>query len=602
MANMTEEEMLKAYDEGVANHQLKESSKPKLSEEEMLKAYDEGYNAKKPFSVDDLPKFEMDSSPAESALRGAAQGLSYGHADEIAGALESLLTDKPYQQSRDESRENYKNSQQSNPKIYGASEIASSIFSPINKIGLPIKALQQAEQAKKYANLLKLAKYASTGAIQGGVAGAGYGDDLKDIGTGAGIGSAISTALPAAGMFIGSKTGSDVIKNSAKYGGKALQLPELAIDYLSLGLGKLINSIPGIEPLKEIVPGILKNGNASNYKSALAEHYKEIINGMNKYKNIKEELGEIAYKQFKDLNDDERLKVYDAMRRSLAGRGKDAYNPSINSMQKSILSEIEENPEYGKQFVGDMISGKVKEDIAQGVKGLTNKMRVNLDPDKADKLQLELHEMVLRAQDDIDKGIRDRNLNLIKNGQSAYSKKGQFGDILIDLSDADKLNQSEFNPERNINSKSVDKARQNLNDLMMGKKILGLGGLGTEGVSRIMSSGNLMGTIPAATMVMGGAGRAIEKYSNKIRPEQFADSFISNPSILNKISKYNGRVGQLASEALRSMQESGVEGAKSKLFLLATDPDFRRMFNADKANSNPEDQVRSKPWAHDDTP
>jgi len=46
-------------------------------------------------------------SGTESALRGAAQGLSLGFADEITGGVESLLSDKTYDQARNESRENY---------------------------------------------------------------------------------------------------------------------------------------------------------------------------------------------------------------------------------------------------------------------------------------------------------------------------------------------------------------------------------------------------------------------------------------------------------------------------------------------------------------
>ena len=58
-------------------------------------------------SFSDLPLAAKDGySPIssigklESGLRGLAQGVSMGFADEITGALESAFTDKTYKQSR----------------------------------------------------------------------------------------------------------------------------------------------------------------------------------------------------------------------------------------------------------------------------------------------------------------------------------------------------------------------------------------------------------------------------------------------------------------------------------------------------------------------
>ena len=44
----------------------------------------------------------------EALARGAAQGLTFETADEIAAALESGLTNKPYEQALKESRAEYK--------------------------------------------------------------------------------------------------------------------------------------------------------------------------------------------------------------------------------------------------------------------------------------------------------------------------------------------------------------------------------------------------------------------------------------------------------------------------------------------------------------
>jgi hypothetical protein len=65
-------------------------------------------------------------SSLEAAARGAAQGLTLGHADEIAGGLEHLATGKPYDQARDESRANFRAAKEAHPVVTGVTEAAAS--------------------------------------------------------------------------------------------------------------------------------------------------------------------------------------------------------------------------------------------------------------------------------------------------------------------------------------------------------------------------------------------------------------------------------------------------------------------------------------------
>ncbi len=76
---------------------------------------------------DDQMQAAPDVSKTESALRGGAQGLSFGFADELTGALESMLGPKKYEQARDESRQNYDRAEQANPKTYAAGEITGAV-------------------------------------------------------------------------------------------------------------------------------------------------------------------------------------------------------------------------------------------------------------------------------------------------------------------------------------------------------------------------------------------------------------------------------------------------------------------------------------------
>lgn len=76
------------------------------------------------------------TSALESGLRGAAQGVSMGFADELAGALggakdyitgdEANITDA-YRKNRDVSRQAYEQAASDNPKMYGAGDIVGSI-------------------------------------------------------------------------------------------------------------------------------------------------------------------------------------------------------------------------------------------------------------------------------------------------------------------------------------------------------------------------------------------------------------------------------------------------------------------------------------------
>lgn len=113
-------------------------------------------------------------SQLESALRGAAQGASMGFADEITGGLESLFTDKPYAQARDESRAQYAQAQEDNPLTYGASEIAGGVGSALatgGAGGVGRLALQGASSGLGYSsadNAADMAIDTATGAAIGG--------------------------------------------------------------------------------------------------------------------------------------------------------------------------------------------------------------------------------------------------------------------------------------------------------------------------------------------------------------------------------------------------------------------------------------------------
>ena len=120
-----------------------------LSDEELellLQEKQADIQTKGPSSLDDLSdqdlemlfkmKAEEEVAGPESALRGVAQGVTLGFADEISGAVESAFTDKSYEQARDESRANFEVARAANPAAFLSGEVVGGIASGIASGGL----------------------------------------------------------------------------------------------------------------------------------------------------------------------------------------------------------------------------------------------------------------------------------------------------------------------------------------------------------------------------------------------------------------------------------------------------------------------------------
>lgn len=162
------------------------------------------------FNIDDLSKeykskiSQLDSqavsqttpppqvSPVESAIRGGAQGLSMGFADEATARLESILKGVPYEQALQESRQAYKQAQEANPITYTGSEIVGGIAPTF------IPGIGQA------ATGAKLGRLATIGAGTGALSGLGYseGGTAGQVARDIGIGGALGGALPVLGRGI----------------------------------------------------------------------------------------------------------------------------------------------------------------------------------------------------------------------------------------------------------------------------------------------------------------------------------------------------------------------------------------------------------------
>lgn len=127
----------------------------------------------------------------ESFLRGGAQGLTFGFADEISGAFESIFSGKTYEQARDESRRNFEAAQLANPGLFTGGEIAGAVGTAF------IPGIGAARGASTAAKL-------GRAALEGGIAGSGFSEatDLGGVIEDSVKGAALSAGVGGAGMAV----------------------------------------------------------------------------------------------------------------------------------------------------------------------------------------------------------------------------------------------------------------------------------------------------------------------------------------------------------------------------------------------------------------
>lgn len=123
-----------------------------------------------------VPQEPQEPGKLESFGRGAAQGASFGFSDEIVGGVEALLTDKTYQQARDESREANRLAEEANPLTYLGGNLVGGAAVPIPGGAIASGGLKAATTLGKAARLV------GVGTVAGGLGAAGSSEaDLTDL-------------------------------------------------------------------------------------------------------------------------------------------------------------------------------------------------------------------------------------------------------------------------------------------------------------------------------------------------------------------------------------------------------------------------------------
>jgi hypothetical protein len=170
------------------------------------------------FQADD----HAQSSPAseapgylESFGRGAAQGASMGFADEATAGIESLLTNKKYEDALAESRANYKAAEETNPKMSLAGNLTGGVAggAALSAAAAPLAGVAGISKAAQAISTLdKLKKAAALGAGMGAITSAGTSEEplmtrpvelAKDVATGAALGGVGGAVFSKAGDLAG---------------------------------------------------------------------------------------------------------------------------------------------------------------------------------------------------------------------------------------------------------------------------------------------------------------------------------------------------------------------------------------------------------------
>lgn len=403
-------------------------------------------------------KKEPETSRFGATALGAAQGVTFGFADEIEAGLKSVFGDEKYEDLVTQSREKYKKAQEERPLEYTGAEVAAGIgsaFIPVvgqlGGAGVALRAGRAAKQAyaaKKGVDVAsksaRAIEAAATGAVGGGIGavGASEADVLAkqspeaaaklaaDIGTGAAIGGAFGagaqkvlesdTAKKIAGRvkesWVGKKTGE--IADAFLSGGKE-----------NVEQGKLFIGNP--EKVKEVEDAFKAGGfekvkeARKNVKELVREKSKEsreITKLNNEYNQIEKSLGqEISDLRRKEglIKQEKALEIrkqtggmqdeYDDVQKALLDLG-----PKIDQAESSIRQEVQklsksldnQSAEATKNLYENQLN-KIKELGDQRDK-FVDKTLSNIAADEADaqRLQDAVTDMYSIYRDDFETAIK----------------------------------------------------------------------------------------------------------------------------------------------------------------------------------------------------
>lgn len=301
-------------------------------------------------------------SQLESAIRGGAQGATFGGIDEATALLRNLagrtplLPEKSYEQALQESRQAYRQAQEANPITYTGSEFAGGALTSL------IPVLGQA------ATGAKLGRLAAMGAGTGALSGLGYseGETVGEIARDVGIGGTLGAVLPIGirGVQRGIQSLKPAIDTSIKSG-------------LSTITGKTIPYLEKVESQPERVKKIERifTGTGKEETQKLANDISDLVS-KNPFGRKAELLSNRAYKVLEKENQNISIP-----KENILNNLKNTANELSNSSSeidkitlKSITDKINNIDEKYPRMLNGLESKKLIKEIDKDIKALTPKV------------------------------------------------------------------------------------------------------------------------------------------------------------------------------------------------------------------------------------
>lgn len=543
---------------------------------------------KQSYDFDSAPIVKSESNVPEwkSALRGAAQGVTSGFADELTAGAESLLTPKSYDQALAESRANYKQAEQANPITYNVGDIAGSIAQPT-----PFGKLSLATKGGKLA-----LKAAQAGAM-GGLETLGKSDDKS-------TSDFIGGGAASAGLVGG-------LGGLGKLAGKAKNLLPSKLEVISQitnkpvsGLQaysdnpKLINKLDALGDTNQLMSGVIEKANkvvdANPFRKAGDKNVKKsyeildksdmLISPANPITRIEEQINKL---QSLDLPSETQknalgslLKKNDELK--LLNEKYQGQIPARNvkSILQSLDQDINLNGKWGNPYANDEVGNALKDvrrafdaDLKQvpGYKQVT---------DKASNYYSQSERFV---KDYVNKSTGEADLKKITSSLSsgASEKLQPYNREAIDrLSKAMRLSGEQpieglRLPEAlsGISKKKMFDAQSNQGSNVM-NYAQGIGaGLGALG-GATQSDNSVMG-IGGGSILGALSGRYLERNAGKLAKKAI-DFKNPVPDVLNKVQ--GTKYGQYLTKAA---EQSPRKFAVNMYLLQQKDPEFREMTKGD---------------------
>ena len=453
-------------------------------------------------------------SKTESAIRGGAQGLSFGFADEATARLESILKNKPYEEALQETRSAYKQAQEANPITYTGSEIVGGIAPTF------IPGIGQAVTGAK------LGRLATIGAGTGALSGLGYsegktaGEVARDVSIGGALGGALPV-VPTAARYALEKT-KPILDTGIKAGisaitGKGSQyLEKLERNPEQIKRMEKIFTETAPEEISKLSNQLADVATSDPFgKRALAysrKSYKILDNAGDNIKidrnQITEYLNNLSASKNKST-----AKVDKYIRNELTKKADDIaqnYPETLNGRDaKRLIQEIDRDttellPARGKQL-GQFDSVELKE--LKNLRSKIDQPLKNQSPEYAESMKpvaeaTELSSLLDRFKVDTFQGkIGDPKLaeKYIK-GKLASSKTG-LSDIATENQTISRL-EKELQRNKYNDIEGIDKLSnltQTFNDLNLYKELQATGAIGSNITNRMMGSGATIGSALGGT-------------------------------------------------------------------------------------------------------